>query len=63
MLEIPTESDLGSRDVSALLWTEIRFTTGCVDDVGCSIWMHLDLPPGPQDTIVANEGLGWDSRS
>lgn len=26
MLEIPTESDLGSRDVSALLWTEIRVT-------------------------------------
>ena len=22
---------------------------------------YLDLPPGPQDAIVANEGLGWDS--
>ena len=21
------------------------------------------LPPGPQDAIVTNEGLGWDSRS
>ena len=49
MLEIPTESDLGSRDVSALLRTEIRSTTGCADDVGCGIWMHLDLPPGTQD--------------
>ena len=21
----------------------------------------LGLPPGPQDAIVTNEGLGWDS--
>ncbi len=23
----------------------------------------LDLPPGPQDAIMANKGFGWDSRA